>query len=66
MENTKTYIAITGLGGEDQILTLTAAKRRKFEKLFGPFNYDWRENHEDAIEWLLQNCKFFNYCTVLS
>jgi hypothetical protein len=66
MENDKTYIAITGLGGEDKILILTQAKRKKFENKFGNFNNDWKDNHEEALEWLIVNCKFFNYCTVLS
>lgn len=61
----KRYLAITGFDGKDQLYTLSKTKEKQFERAFGKFDSPW-ENHEEAVQWLLENGKFVDYCTCLS
>ncbi len=61
----KTYVAVSGLSGRDELYLLTKSKLKEFEKLFGEFEDEW-ENHEEAVDWILENGTFVSFCLVVT
>ncbi len=64
-EKSKTYVAVSGLSGRDELYLLTKSKLKEFEKLYGEFEDEW-ENHEEAVDWILENGTFVSYCLVVT
>jgi hypothetical protein len=61
----KRYVAVTALDGFDELYSLSRTKEKKFEKLFGSFESNWKK-HEEAVEWLRNNAKYLDKCTCVA
>jgi hypothetical protein len=59
------YIAISGLSSRDKLFSMSLFKLKQFENLFGKFDHEWND-HEGALEWIQNNCKFVDYCTCVA
>lgn len=63
----KKYFVVTLYDGWDKLYTLSKTKEKQFEKLFGKFDSVWNpDNHDDAVDWLVENGTFVSKCSVLA
>ena len=61
----KRYLAVSALTGKDELYFVNKRTEQRFNKLFGKFDSQW-ENHETAVNWLMNNAKFIGYCTCVT
>ena len=61
----KRYLAISGFNGRDKLYFVSKNVEKKFEKLFGKFDNNWQD-HDKAVQWLIDNAKYVNVCTCVS
>lgn len=57
----KTFIAISGLEGRDELYSLTKKNLADFKKLHGDIQGFWND-HSEAIDWIRKNGKLLGNC----